>query len=176
MDKPLVVNFIGGPGSGKSTLASAVFSKLKMKTYNVEIVTEFAKDLCWSERQAELGNQVYVLGKQYHRLWRLKGKVLAIITDSPLMLSKVYNNNLAHLNPLVDELINQFTNINYLVKRHDRNYVREGRNQSYNEAITLDSKIAGVCGHDFIEVKASDETAIEISNRIELLINLQRIQ
>ena len=39
-----MVNFYAGPGSGKSTMAAAIFSRLKWKDVNCELVTEFAKD------------------------------------------------------------------------------------------------------------------------------------
>lgn len=37
----------GSPGSGKSTTAAGLFYKLKTSDYNVELVTEVAKDLVW---------------------------------------------------------------------------------------------------------------------------------
>jgi adenylylsulfate kinase-like enzyme len=45
MEKLHVINLFGGPGTGKSTLAAALFTDLKMKGINAELVTEFAKDL-----------------------------------------------------------------------------------------------------------------------------------
>ena len=51
MNKKLkVINFFGAPGSGKSTIAAGLFFEMKMKQMNVELVTEFAKELCYSER------------------------------------------------------------------------------------------------------------------------------
>ena len=40
----LVVNLTGAPGAGKSTGAAYVFSQLKMRGINCELVTEYAKD------------------------------------------------------------------------------------------------------------------------------------
>lgn len=43
----LVVNLFGVPGAWKSTGAAHVFSQLKMKGINAELITEFAKDKVW---------------------------------------------------------------------------------------------------------------------------------
>ena len=45
MKKTLVVNLLGAPGSGKSTIAASIFSKLKFQNLNVELVSEYAKEL-----------------------------------------------------------------------------------------------------------------------------------
>lgn len=44
MKNTLVVNLLGGPGCGKSTGAAYIFSQLKMRNIDAELVTEFAKD------------------------------------------------------------------------------------------------------------------------------------
>ena len=59
----LVVNLFGVPGAGKSTGAAYVFSKLKMKGINAELVTEFAKDIVWENNSRGLKNQEYIFGK-----------------------------------------------------------------------------------------------------------------
>ena len=82
-----VVNLIGGPGTGKSVTAASLFAKLKKQGINCEYVTEFAKDLVWSERFPEMKDQIYIFGKSYHKLWKLDGKVDVAILDSPLILS-----------------------------------------------------------------------------------------
>lgn len=64
----MIINLFGGPGSGKSTLASLIFSEMKLKNINCELVTEYAKQLTWQDRQNTLKNQLYVLGKQLERI------------------------------------------------------------------------------------------------------------
>ena len=40
----LLVNLFGTPSAGKSTGAAYIFSQLKLKGINAELVTEFVKD------------------------------------------------------------------------------------------------------------------------------------
>ena len=88
----VLINLYGAPGAGKSTGAAYVFSKLKMNGINAELVTEFAKDKVWEESKEVFKNQAYIFGKQYFRISRCEDKVDVIVTDSPLLLSIIYNN------------------------------------------------------------------------------------
>lgn len=54
MKKPFVINLFGAPGSGKSVAASYIFSQLKMKGVECELIQEFAKDLTWEDRKIAL--------------------------------------------------------------------------------------------------------------------------
>ena len=58
-----VINLFGGPGSGKSTTAASVFSKLKIMGYNVELVTEFAKDMVWEQHDSIFDNQLLIFAE-----------------------------------------------------------------------------------------------------------------
>jgi nicotinamide riboside kinase len=137
----LVVNLFGGPGTGKSTLAAALFSNLKIKGVNVELVTEFAKDLVWSERNKELQDQVYILGKMYHKLWRLKDKVDVVVIDSPLPLCVYYDQGKTPgMEEFVVGLFNQFKNINILLERNFP-YQQEGRYQDESGAVKVHNDI-----------------------------------
>lgn len=124
-----VINLFGGPGTGKSTLAASLFAAIKMRGINAELVTEFAKDLVWTERMKELGDQVYILGKMYHKLWRLKDKVDVVVLDSPLPLCIYYDRNKTELFPkFCMGLFNEFNNFNILLERNFA-YQQEGRYQ-----------------------------------------------
>lgn len=87
----LIVNLYGGPGTGKSTTAALTFGKLKDAGVNCELVTEYAKELVWEGREIY---QPYVFGKQWMKIQRLQGKVDVAISDSPIMLTAIYGEEL----------------------------------------------------------------------------------
>ena len=141
MKKPIVVNLFGGPGTGKSTGAAYVFSMLKMQGINCELVTEFAKDKTWEHNMTALGNQAYVFGKQSYRMSRCINQVDVIITDSPLLLSLIYNSNLGQtFNNMVLEIFNSYNNLNFLLTR-TKPYNPIGRNQTEKESDDLSHSI-----------------------------------
>ncbi len=45
-----VINLWAGPGAGKSTTAAGLFNLMKIRGYNVELVTEFAKEMVYEGR------------------------------------------------------------------------------------------------------------------------------
>lgn len=138
MKETLVINLIGGPGSGKSTCASGIFYKLKQLGVNCELSLEFAKDKVWEGSVNVLDDQFYVFGKQYHRLFRLNGKVDVIITDSPLLVSILYNKTKSdYFDKLVVEQYNSFNNLMFFINRPD-DYQTEGRLQTRMAAKTID--------------------------------------
>jgi hypothetical protein len=140
----LIVNLVAGPGAGKSTTAAGVFHELKMRGYNAEYVQEYAKDITWEDASRKLENQVYILGKQWHRLWRVATKVDVVVTDCPLFLSLVYGENepLCFME-LVLNLTGRFENSTYFIERK-KPYVPLGRNQTESEAKEIDEVVLRV--------------------------------
>ena len=137
----LVINLIGGPGSGKSTIAAGLFYELKKRGYLCELVTEYAKDKVWEESYKTLDDQIYVFGKQFHRMFRVKDKVDIIITDSPLPLSIIYDKGESkYFHNFVIEQYNTFNNLMVFVERETK-YEEEGRMQTEAEAIVIDNHI-----------------------------------
>lgn len=132
--KPIVVNLFASPGSGKSTTASGVFYELKNMGINAELTGEYAKDLTWSKRQHTLQDQIYVFGKQHHRVWRLKEECNVIISDSPILLGLAYA---PHYPKCFHETVfwafNQYNNINFVINRV-KPYNPKGRNQTEEES------------------------------------------
>ena len=91
--KRIVINLFGAPASGKSTCAAYIFSQLKMRGVNAELITEFAKDKVWEGNMEVFKpeNQCYLFGEQFYKMNCCKGKVDVIVTDSPLPLNILYN-------------------------------------------------------------------------------------
>lgn len=167
MKQTLVINLIGGPGSGKSTCASGIFYQLKKLGINCELALEFAKDKVWEESIKILDDQLYVFGKQYHKLFRLNGKVDVIITDSPLIISILYNKTPSeYFDKLVVEQYHTFNNLLFFINRAE-NYQTEGRLQTKEESEELDSIIKEILQDNNIPY---DEIACE--NAVEHIVNV----
>lgn len=127
--KPIVINFLGEPSTGKSTAATYVFSQLKMKGINCEYISEFAKDKVYEECDMIFKHQEYIFGKQSYKMARVADKVDVIITDSPLILSAVYNEDPVlgdSFNATVLSVFNSYDNVNILLTRQ-HSYKNEGR-------------------------------------------------
>lgn len=164
-----VINLFAGPGAGKSTIAAQLFSEFKWDGHNVEIVREWAKEKAWQGSPESLNNQLYVFAKQHNGLHIIKNKVEFAITDSPLLLSMVYNSeNDEVFNSLVLREFNKFDNVNLFVTRN-KDYNPKGRFQTEDEAIELDNKILRVLNKYNIPyeiVKGTKDTAVWLKNRL----------
>ena len=137
----VVVNLFGGPGSGKSTTCAGVFSKLKLAGLNCEMSLEYVKDKIWENSLNVLDDQIYVFGKQFHRLNCLKDKADVIITDSPILLSIIYNKEMSnYLDDLIVEQFRKFNNLNYYLVR-DESFNQTGRIHNLEESVEKDNQI-----------------------------------
>jgi len=145
----IVVNLFAEPGAGKTTMMAAVFAELKFRGINCEMATEFAKDLVWEERNNAISNQLYISGKQYHRVNRLNGKVDVIITDSPILLGMIYNKHPSeHFNTVLAEHFDRFNNMNFMVVREEGDYKEEGRLQTEEESRKIKKDVERLI-HDY---------------------------
>ena len=168
-DRMIVVNLYGGPGSGKSTTAAGVFYELKQQGINCELITEYAKDKVWEGAFTTLDDQLYVFGKQHHRVFTKIGKTDVVITDSPLLLSLVYGKNLREsFKQLVRETHGDFDSMDFFLVRH-KPYHEAGRMQKEAKAIELDEKILTMLvenGVSFEKIVGDKTAPTEIANRI----------
>ena len=135
----IVVNLFGVPGAGKSTGAAYIFSNLKMRGINAELVTEFAKDMVWENNTEVFKNQAYIFGTQSFRISRCQDKVDVIVTDCPLFLTAFYNKSQIlgkQFNDVVFNVFNSYNNVNFFIDRV-KDYNPIGRLQTEKEAQAL---------------------------------------
>ena len=169
----IIVNLFGVPGAGKSTGAAYIFSQLKMKGINAELITEFAKDKVWENNEKVFKNQLYLFGKQSFRISRVQDEVDVIVTDSPLLLSILYNQTPIlgeNFNQLVYDVFNSYNNINYLIKR-TKPYNPAGRLQTEEESDALAEPLISLLKKENInykeitgDIKGYDKIVQEVLN------------
>lgn len=167
----IVINIAGGPGTGKTTVAAELFSKLKEKGYEVENVSEFAKELVWEGRNEAFDDRLYMHGEQNHRLMQMNNKLDYIITDSPLFLTAVYNNYYLKdkfpksYNQMIEnvtlETFKLYNNKVYLLDRNT-NYKIVGRRENKNTAKQIDEALIKYLDKNKIKYKKlSLDNAVE---------------
>jgi deoxyadenosine/deoxycytidine kinase len=167
----LVVNLFAGPSAGKSTMAAGLFYNLKKAGVNCELTTEFAKELTWENRESALDNQIYILGKQYHKLYRLLGQVDVIVTDTSFVYGCVYapEDYFESYESLVMEIFSSMNNMNFFIDRiHPYNSV--GRNQTRQQALKIDNRIVDLLKdyNEYYECVPGDDSGLERATKMIL--------
>lgn len=156
----IVVNLFGVPGAGKSTGAAYIFSNLKMRGINAELVTEFAKDMVWENNTEVFKNQAYIFGTQSFRISRCQDKVDVIVTDCPLFLTAFYNKSPIlgkQFNDVVFNVFNSYNNVNYFIDRV-KDYNPIGRLQTEKEAQALREPMLQMLKDYNVDFKTIDGT------------------
>ncbi len=162
-----VISLFAGPGAGKSTTAAAVFNLMKRERFNVELVTEVAKDMTYDKAFKHLSNQTLILAKQEHRLRRLRGEVEYVITDSPFPLGLVYAEQPDRYRHLIDALWDDYDNYPFHLVRTNRKFMQAGRNETEEQARDLDASIEEL-GMEFgtLDFQVMDPDAVDVEYQI----------
>lgn len=141
-------------------MAAGLFYNLKTLHVEVELATEYAKDLVFANRRRDLEDQVYVFGKQQYRIQRLAKECQVIITDSPVLMGLVYAPDYPQcFRETVAWRFNQFPSINFYIERTST-YKALGRTQTEEQAREKDAEIKtllGEFGVDYHIVTGNDE-------------------
>jgi len=172
----LVVNLFGVPSAGKSTGAAYIFSKLKMAGINAELVTEFAKDEVWNRSVEPFNCQEYMFGNQSYRLSRLKNNVDVVVTDSPLPLTILYNNNPIlgkSFETTVMNVFNSYQNLNILLNRVKK-YNPVGRLQTEEESNALKEPVIHLLKTFDIDYLVYDGSEEDYDKIVEEIKNILR--
>ena len=137
----LIVNIFGGPGAGKSTTRAALFAKLKLAGYNCEEAVEWCKAKVYERNPYVFTDQLYIFAKQRKSLLQVLNDVDIIVTDSPILLSALYDSaqDVVHKNLFLYEF-NKFNNLNVLINRV-KPYSQVGRFQDEEGARKVDKEM-----------------------------------
>jgi len=170
----LVVSFFGGPGSCKSIFCAESFAKLKWRGVQCEMALEWVKEKVWDNHMDIFKNQVYIFGKQYHRMFRLRNNVDVILTDSPFLMGCVYDiTRDKNLHDVIVGEYKKFNTYNIFLERNEI-YDQKGRNQDESGARKLDGEIKELLFEtetEFEIVKAAEENVPVVVNNILERIN-----
>lgn len=176
---PIIVNLIGGPGSGKSTIAAGLFYFLKMAGVKAEFAPEYAKDMVYDKAFKTLDDQFYIFGRQFHKIWRLIEDNDVIVTDSPIILSILYNKTESiKFNEFVVEQYKRFDTITCFIDR-ETVYQESGRMQTEEESKQLDAELKRIMEENDIPyitsktTHAVDDILAILSNRLGMSIRKQ---
>lgn len=142
----LVISAFGGPGSGKTVACMDICQQLKKRGYNAEYVSEVAKDYVYDENFEMLDgtaeHQYEILQEQLKRVDRYIGKVDFVVTDSPILLNGIYNQQLTpeYARTLL-EIHGQYNNFVFFVNRDKTQFQQEGRIHDLQESMEKDLQI-----------------------------------
>lgn len=176
----IIVNLLAGSGAGKSTNSARIFAMLKDLGIEVELVTEYVKDMVWEGRTKIFDCQPYIFGKQLFKLLRVKDHVDVIITDSPILLSAIYDSEHdENFKRYILSQFNKFNNKNYFLNRV-KPFNPNGRNErTIEEAIINDNKLIqflNESGVSFTKVDGDISGCNQIIEDILKLINVENKQ
>lgn len=167
-----IINLYGQPSAGKSTTAAGLFHKMKLQGINCELVTEYAKDMVWREMPSKaFTDQLYITAKQHHRLFRLKGKVDYVITDSPILLGLAYmdQNYFPSFEPLLKEIYSSFDNTDIFLQR-TKPYNPVGRNQTEQEADMISASILDIFGRHQIKFMKMEGSGTVVDKILSIIL------
>lgn len=155
--KAIIVNLLAGSGAGKSTNSARLFAILKDLGIEVELSTEYVKDMVWEGRTKIFECQPYIFGKQLYKLKRLEDCVDIIVTDSPIVLSAIYDKEQDEdFRNFILKEFNKFDNLNYFLNRV-KPFNPNGRNEkTIEEAMNNDDKLMKFLNDNNINFKVVD--------------------
>lgn len=164
---------LGGSGIGKSTAAAGLYHYMKMQGMNVELVREYVKNWAWDGKKIGQYDQIYIFGKQSRSEYMLYGKVDYIITDSPILLSPIYEKFYNNGESMIEEAAVKFLDkakkngiqhVNFLLERQ-KEFNPEGRYETEEQAKQVDFEVRKFIVNydiDYKLINCPDEDRIKV--------------
>lgn len=179
----IVINAFGGPGSGKTTSCMDICADLKKMGYNAEYVQEYAKELVYDKNfdllDGSSANQFTILKEQMRRMDRLMGQTDFIVTDSPILLNSIYNQELTpEYEKMVSDLSGQYQNFAFFMKRDEKQFQSEGRIHNLEESKEKDQEIRDLLDkhHIYYGSYTHDTIGVVVKNAVANYHKVQRKQ
>lgn len=163
------INLFAGPGAGKSVVAAKLFAELKIKGFNIELVTEYIKTWAYKKIVPISYDQYYIFSKQTRAedLFLSNGCDL-IVTDSPLLMQLSYMKKYKKLPyesffPIYRDYEIKYPSLNVFLNRSGIDYKQCGRYENEDEASQMDESIKNDLKEfslDFYEFNSIDFNSI----------------
>ena len=160
--KTAIINLYGAPCTGKSTTACGLFYEMKKRHYNVELALEWIKFKVYEDTPYPFQDQLYTFANQNKLIKLLNDKVDYIITDSPLLLSLIYNDTSTPIfKNLVKEVYKSYNNLNFLLERNFP-YSNYGRRENESQSNVLQKRLmAMLYDNDIPFMRIKSDTAVK---------------
>jgi hypothetical protein len=141
----LVISFFGSPSSGKTVAATSLFAALKKQHLAVVLVAEFAKEKVVEGNTTALSNQIFIWASQQYNIYSAYRHADLVVTDSPILLGTIYNNDNDDLHKVICREHGRYNNINIMMELDPLHpYSMVGRIHDLEESIEIQNSIFGM--------------------------------
>lgn len=141
----VVINYFGGPGVGKSVAMAKTFTDLKVRGYNVEMLSEVAKQFIYEDRMNAVKDDYYLVARVNYLLNCISNQVDIVVMDGSILNTNIYskwNGKYSEdFGKVVTSLFYEYDNISIYLTRDTEFKSGEGRIHSEEESKTLDKLI-----------------------------------
>lgn len=141
----VVINYFGGPGVGKSVAMAKTFTDLKVRGYNVEMLSEVAKQFIYEDRMNAIKDDYYLVARVNYLLSCISNQVDIVVMDGSILNTNIYSKwngkYSENFGKVVTSLFYGYDNISIYLKRATEFKSGEGRIHSEEESKTLDKLI-----------------------------------
>ena len=143
------INFFSGPCCGKSSTAAYIFSELKARKVNIELISEYIKSWAWESKVPKSFDQHYIFAKQLHEEDKVLRHGVSVITDSPLWMQIAYmerNNEIfsKECALICEKFDSTYPDVVNIFLKRSFDYDENGRYEDLTQAIEMDNNIKKV--------------------------------
>ena len=111
-----------------------------------------ATELVYDEAFNVMNDQIYLFGEQWHRTFRMLGKVDFIITDSPLLMNIVYDKqNDEDFMKFINSRIHKLKSLDFFINRSDA-FSEVGRIHNLEQSKEVDKTIKELAKNNGIKL------------------------